>query len=69
MSDVICMPHTITVYTLNQAFRIRDCNITALADELNITRNTLRKHLDCGGEQLVQSNGHSLTYINRGWTK
>lgn len=69
MTEIIFKPQTITVCTLEQALRLRRNNLTELARELGISRNTLRTHLDCSGQQLIRIDGDKLEYINKGWTK
>lgn len=69
MSDFIFKPQTITVCTLEQALRLRRNNLTELSRELGVNRGTLRRHLACGGQQLIRTDRDKLEYINKGWTK
>lgn len=69
----IFKPKYIQVCTLNEALELRGGNKTKLAEELGLTRTTLRHHLDASGEQLVQvvtdNFDVSFKYINKHWTK
>lgn len=69
----IFKPKYIQVCTLNEALELRGGNKTKLAEELGLTRTTLRHHLDASGEQLVKvvtgADSISFEYINKHWTK
>lgn len=65
---------SIEVCTLKDAYELRGGNKTALANELGLTRNTLRSHLDCGGHQLLSveyalDGSFRFKYINKNWVK
>lgn len=64
----------VEVCTLKDAYILRGYNKTALANELGLTRNTLRGHLDGGGHQLLtveydEKGDFKFKYINKNWVK
>ena len=64
---------SVEVCTLNDAYALRGYNKTALANELGLTRTTLRSHLEDGSQLLLvsydENNDWHFKYINKNWAK
>ena len=64
----------VQIITLNEALELFDNNQSELCRELELNRGTMRRYLECGGNQLIQvkegePGDYHLTFINKYWTK